>query len=201
MKDYLKLTIENILQIITVLLQTIGIFLIKPDIFNAYNNSALFAGGNFYNFLLIFLTIIFLYLSYTFSKRIYATKWFIIFIGFGLLFIISFYFFNKTIERKSFLFYAENTETVRYIKGNNFNKEIQGCVNDLKLKDPGISDLEIIKNCADVTDVSQFYKIWPEKEIVQNINLINLLYCICLSLASLTLVCGLQAIKCKRIKV
>jgi energy-coupling factor transporter transmembrane protein EcfT len=201
MKDYLKLTIENILQIVTVLLQTIGIFLIKPDIFSAYNNSALFAGGNFYNFLLIFLTILFLYLSYTFNKKTHSAKWFGVFIVFGLLFIASFYFFNTTIEQKSVLFYAENTEAIRYIKGNTFTKEIQGCVNDLKLQNADISDLEIIKNCAAVTDVSQLYKVWPEKEISHNINLINLLYCICLSLASVTLVSGLQAIKCKRVKV
>lgn len=201
MKDYIKLTIENILQITTILLQTIGLFLIKPDIFSSYNNSELFAGGNFYNFLLIFITIIFLYLSYTFNKKNHSIKWFFIFISFGLLFVFSFYFFNKTIEEKSILFFSENIEATRYIKGNNFNKEIQSCANELKLINSEISDLEIIKNCTDITDASQFYKIWSETEIKQNINLINLLYCICLSLASMALVSGLQAIKCKRVKV
>ncbi len=201
MKDFLKLSIESILQIVTLLLQTVGLFLIKPDIFNAYKNSELFSGGNFYNFILIFLTIIFIYLSYSYQKREYSSKWFISFIAAGILFIASFFYFNKTIEQKSILFYAENTETARYIKGDNFGKEIVDCATDLKQQNPDISDLEIIKNCANVTDATQLYKIWPEREIMRNLNIISLLYCISLSLASITIVCGLQALRCKRIKL
>jgi len=201
MKDFVDKTIENILQIITILLQCIGIFLLKPDVLNPYNKAELFAGGNLYNFILIFITVIFIYLSYTLKKRTYATKWFITFIVFGFLFIFSFYFYNKAIEDKTIVFNTENTESVRYVKGNKFNSTITPCANALKLKNPDITDLEIIKNCADITDATELVKIWPENDIRQNFTMISILYCIAISVASITLVCGLQALKCRRIKV
>jgi energy-coupling factor transporter transmembrane protein EcfT len=201
MKDFLNITIENILQIIALLLQTIGIFLIKPEIFDPYKNTDLFVGGNFYNFLLIFLTIIFLYLSYSYEKLAHAKKWFFCFIVFGVFFITSFYYFNKTIEEKSTIFYSENVEPTRYIKGDNYCNDIRNCANAMKKDNPDVTDLEVIQNCADVTDPNQLYKVWPEKQIMQNISFISLLYCISISLASITILSGLQAIKCKRVKI
>lgn len=201
MKDFIDKTIENILQVITILLQCIGIFLLKPDVLNPYNKQELFAGGNLYNFILIFITIIFIYLGYTFKKRTHAAKWFITFIVFGILFIFSFYFYNKTIEDKTIIFNTENTESVRYVKGNKFNTAITPCANALKLKNPDITDLEIIRSCANIPDATELYKIWTEKGIKENFTLISILYCISISFASITLVCGLQALKCKRIKV
>ncbi|GEN67154.1 hypothetical protein [Chryseobacterium rhizosphaerae] len=195
-----KTTLENIVQFAAVLLQIIGLFVLKPGIFNYQGETELFAGGNIYNFILIFISIIFLFLGYTYSKGIFARNWFIMFIVFGILFIGSFFYYNHLIEKKTVIFSSDGVEASRFVKGDQFAVAIRSCAESIRKKNPDIPDLEIIKSCENITDVTQLYKIWPEKEIKKNMQVLNIGYCILISLASITLICGLQALKCKNMK-
>lgn len=201
MINQFKITLENLIQFAAILLQTIGLFILKPDIFNFQGSTELFAGGNIYNFILVFLSIILLFLGHTYQKKIFATKWFFTFIVFGILFICSFFYYNTIVEDKTIVFYSESTTPTRYVKGNHYALNILECAKSIKKKNPDIAEIEIIRNCEDITDISQLNRIWPEREIKENMKLISIWYCILISMASIALVCGLQALKCSRAKI
>jgi energy-coupling factor transporter transmembrane protein EcfT len=201
MINQFKITIENLVQFATILLQIIGLFILKPDIFNFQGAAELFAGGNIYNFILIFISIILLFLSHTYQKSIFATKWFFTFIVFGILFIAGFFYYDNIIENKTIVFYSESTTPTRYVKGNRYALNILECANSIKKENPDISEIEIIRSCEDITSITELNRIWPEKEIIQNMKLISICYCILISLASIALICGLQALRCKRVKM
>lgn len=195
-----KITLENIIQFATVLLQTIGLFILKPDIFNFQGAGELFPGGNIYYFILIFISIAFLFIGSTYSKSNYANKWFFVFLISGILFIVSFFCYNNIVEKKTILFPLNNASSARYIKGHRFSSDITECANAIKKEHPDITEIEIIKTCSNVTDISQLINIWPETEIKENIKSISIWYCIAITFASITLISGLQSLKCKRIK-
>lgn len=200
MIDKFKISLENIIQLATVLLQTIGLFIVKPNIFNFQNTDELFPGGNIYNFILIFISIAFIYLGYTYKTSNSANKWFYSFIISGLLFIICFFYYSNLIDKKTILLPSGDLSSVRYIKGNKFSSDIITCTDAIQKDNPDIAEIEVIKNCANVTNFSDLTKIWPETEIKKNVRSISIWYCIAISLASITLITGLQSLKCKRIK-
>ena len=195
-----KISLENIIQFAAVLLQAIGLFVLKPNIFNFQNTDELFPGGNIYNFILIFISVTFIYLGYTYRTSKFANKWFYVFLVSGILFIIIFFYYNNMIERKTILFPSGDSSSVRYVKGNKFSSNIAKCANAIKKENPDIAEIEIIKNCGDVINFSELTKIWPETEIKENVKSISIWYCIAISLASITLISGLQSLKCKRVK-
>lgn len=196
-----KVTLENITQLATLLLQALGLFILKPNIYNFQNTGELFAGGNFYNFILIFISITFLILANTYEEYKFTYKWFLAFLISSIAFIVCFFYYNNAIETKTILFPLNaNSSAVRLIKGNRFSSDIIICANDFKKEHPDISEIEIIKTCSDITSVIKLLNVWPEREIKDNIRYINILYCICISLASVALICGLQSLKCKKIE-
>jgi energy-coupling factor transporter transmembrane protein EcfT len=199
--EKLKQTLESIGQVAIFLLQMTATFLIKPDIFNIYGSNGFYTGGNFYYFILIFITIIFIYLSFSYKKRIHAIKWLLVCIIFSLAFGFTFYKYNDVLDSKTILFAEEGLESARYIKGNNYKKDIQLCANEVKDSNGNISDIDVIRNCTNIKGASQLSQIWPENEIKSNVKFIYTIYCICLALASIALISGFQAIKCKRIKI
>lgn len=193
--------IETVIQFAAVLLNLGGMFLIKPDIFDVYQNGNIFLAGNYASYLTLILSVVFIYLSITFNRRKFAQYWILACLIIFCFFCFSYYHYNQLLSTKTTLLQAAGQEeTERIIKGDNYLPMIQRCAESIKTPDGVVSDLEVIQTCADIQTPSELDKIWPKKEILRNSKLLFLFYSLSLMLGCISIITGVQAIKCKRNK-
>jgi hypothetical protein len=198
--DFIKKDIENILQFAFFLIQLVGLFVVKPDMFDLYRNNHPFLAGNPAIYLMVLVSIAFILLSLKFSKITHAKYWLIAVVVCVGFFFYSFHRYNDEIANKTFLATTPNgVDPVRVIKGDNYLASISGC-SIFKNSPAKIREIDVIQQCADIKGWSRLDDIWPADQIIANTNRLLLDYCLCLIFGSISLISGVQAIKCVRNK-
>ncbi|NNV57297.1 hypothetical protein [Limnovirga soli] len=200
MKDF-KVEIETVIQFAIGLTQLVGIFVVKPSLFDQYNHGAQFLAGDPGIYFMVLISVGFILFSLTYNKSIHTKFW----VGGMLSAMVLFTYFiidyNSNLREKTFLAVsATGPEPIRIIKGNNYSAELKkNC--PLLISGMPVKELEVIQQCSNITDWNEIDKIWPKEEIESNSNRLLANYYFCLLLGGISLICGVQAIKCLRNKV
>lgn len=197
MKD-IKVEIESIIQFAIALIAIVGLFLTKPAAFDLYSHGAPFLAGDPGVYLMFLVTVVFILLSLTYNKPLYTKYWLIAMLGAGILFSILLNKYNSDLRAKTFLAASvRGPKPVRIIKGTNYRKTLKESCPLFNSGEP-VKEFEVIQQCADLADWSEIDKIWPKEEIESNANQLLATYYLCLLLGGISLISGVQAIKCKR---
>ncbi len=190
----LKSNITTLSQLVAVLLQLLGSFLVRPDFFNVYQDGQAFLAGNYPVIIMLFISIIFIYLSTSFKKQEHAKSWLIVCIITFIAFSFSYYRYSETLDNKTALLKRPDLEAQRIIKGDTYLPNVQKCADEL-----GISGqvMEVIENCTEITNGVEIDKVWPKEQIFRNRNILLIYYSLSMMLACISIITGIQAIKCK----
>jgi hypothetical protein len=195
MENFNNLKIETLLQFATLLAQVAGTFILKPELLIVGSD---LVAGNFSQFILLSLSVFFVYLSILFKEPQHARYWIICSMACCVIFCFSFFTYNKLLETKTFSFSdPEYQREVRLIKGDHYNPSIKKCAQILRKEQHEVDDMEVITSCANMYGPKETYKIWPKAEISHNAHLLFFFYFLALTFGSITIIAGLQAIKCK----
>lgn len=197
MKDF-KVEIETVIQFAIGLIQMVGIFVVKPSLFDQYNHGTQFLAGDPGIYIMFLVTVGFILCSLTYYKAIHTKYWLTAMLSAMLLFTYFLVKYNADLREKTFLAVsATGPEPIRIIKGNNYNAELRkNC--HLLITGLPVKELEVIQQCSNITDWNEMDKIWPREEIESNSNRLLADYYFCLLFGGISLICGIQAIKCKR---
>lgn len=194
----IKLEIETVIQFSIGLIQLVGIFVVKPSLFDQYNHGTQFLAGDPGIYFMFLITIGFILLSLSYNKPLHFKFWMATMLCTGLSFTYFLVKYNTDLKEKTFLAVsATGPEAIRIIKGNNYYAELkQNC--PLFNSSIQVKELEVIQQCSNITDWNEMDKIWPKEEIESNSNSLLADYYFCLLLGGISLICGIQTIKCKR---
>jgi hypothetical protein len=198
--DSIKKDIENFLQFALFLIQLIGLFVVKPDMFDLYHQNHPFLAGNPAIYFMLLVSIAFILLSLTFNKPNQIKYWLIAAILCVGGFVFNFYRYNEDLANKTFLASSPNgVDPVRVIKGDTYWETISKCAIFKNGRDR-VREIDVIQQCANITGWSQLDEIWPGEQIIANTKRLLNDYYLCLIFGSISLIGGVQAIKCLRNK-
>jgi hypothetical protein len=190
----LKSNISTISQLAAVLLQLLGTFLVRPDFFNIYQDGQAFLAGNYPVIIMLFISIIFIYLSTSFKKREHAKSWLVICIVAFVGFSFTYYKYSQTLDTKTALLKRPDLAAQRIITGDTYLPNVQKCADEHGI---GGQVMEVIENCSEITNGVEIDKIWPKEQIFKNRDMLLICYSMSMMLACISIITGIQAIKCK----
>ena len=198
MKSF-KVELESIMQFAIALIQMVGLFLVKPEMFDLQGHNTSFLAGDPGIYVMTIISIAFILLSLVCNKPKHTRYWIWGTAISCIVFSIVFIKYNKDIGHKTFLATdAANVAPLRVIKGNNYRKEITDSCEIFKMKSAKIKELDVIQVCANIRDWNDIDMIWPLEEIKANTQTLLIDYYLCLLMGGISLIAGVQAIKCKR---
>lgn len=196
-----KIEVETIVQFAIALLQCLGLFLIRPDMFDLYHHQNPFLAGNLGIYIMALISIGYFISGVIFNQPIHTKYWIAGMMITAVIFLICFFKYNKDLHRYTFLAVAPaDLEPVRVIRGTNYREDIVQRCAIFRGDKRDINEMDVIQQCAELTDWTQIDKIWPAEEIISNTSLLLIDYYLCLLFASISLISGVQTIKCVRNK-
>lgn len=192
----LKVDIESAVQFSVYLLQVAGMFIVKPDMFDLYHGNESFVAGNFSVYVVLLVGIIFIFLSLRFSSPQSVKYWVIAALASTILFLTFYFTYNTDLGKKTFQASMPGSGApIRVIKGNNYKADLVAACPLLQKTDSMVREIDVIQSCADIKQWNQIDNVWYKKDILKNVNILLLDYYICLLSGSISLICGIQAMK------